>query len=368
MNEWNFFSDISDWDIDLAGFREFINQATEEPLIININSYGGDAMLGIAIANIIRSSENSTVANVWGIAASAASVVAVACDRVVMQPSATLMIHDAWAWGGGGTIPELDSTREQLDQLSNQIADIYVSKAGGSREQWRELMGAETFYTGQAAVEAGLADEVIEPASGDGAENKSLRKIVNMHRRAFVAKLRGQNSAVDADDGSENEDAMELKDQLIKILELDDTATDDDIIEAVQKLVDDGADKEETTKSGEPEESKPAENSLPKGMVAVDEYTLSELRKSADALNKMREEARRAEVVNLVDEAINSGRISANGKDAWVNSLLHDFEGGKVLLENLAQSATVKHSGVRGYENKGKSHSLRSGLKVRQIF
>ena len=368
MNEWNFFSDISDWDIDLAGFRDFINQATEEPLIININSYGGDAMLGIAIANIIRSSENSTVANIWGIAASAASVIAVACDRVVMQPSATLMIHDAWAWDGGGTIPELDSTREQLDQLSNQIADIYVSKAGGSREQWRELMGAETFYTGQAAVEAGLADEVVEPASGDGAENKSLRKIVNMHKQAFVAKLRGQNNAVDADDGSENEDVMELKDQLIKILELDDTATDDDIIEAVQKLVDDGADKEETTKSGEPEGSKPAENSLPKGMVAVDEYTLSELRKSADALNKMREEARRAEVVNLVDEAINSGRISANGKDAWVNSLLHDFEGGKVLLENLAQGTAVKANGTRGYENRGKVNGLRSGLKVRQIF
>lgn len=145
MNEWNFFSDISDWDVDLAGFRDFINQTTEEPLIININSYGGDAMLGIAIANIIRSSENSTVANIWGIAASAASVVAVACDRVVMQPSATLMIHDAWTWDAGGTIPELDSTREQLNQLSDQIADIYVSKAGGTREQWRELMGAETF-------------------------------------------------------------------------------------------------------------------------------------------------------------------------------------------------------------------------------
>lgn len=366
MNEWNFFSDISDWDIDLGGFRDFINQTTEEPLIININSYGGDAMLGIAIANIIRSSENSTVANIWGIAASAASVIAVACDRVVMQPSATLMIHDAWTWDAGGTIPELDSTREQLNQLSNQIADIYVSKAGGTREQWRELMGAETFYTGQAAVEAGLADEVVASDAGDGAENKSLRKIVNMHQRMFAAKLR--EHAVNVDDGTENEDVMELKDQLIKILELDDTATDDDIIEAVQKLVDDGADKEETTKSDGPEESKPAENSLPKGMVAVDEYTLSELRKSADALNKMREEARRAEVVNLVDEAINSGRISANGKDAWVNSLLHDFEGGKVLLENLAQSAPVKHSGVRGYENKGKSHGLRSGLKVRQIF
>lgn len=368
MNEWNFFSDISDWDIDLGGFREFINQATEEPLIININSYGGDAMLGIAIANIIRSSENGTVANIWGIAASAASVIAVACDRVIMQPSATLMIHDAWTWDAGGTIPELDSTREQLDQLSNQIADIYVSKAGGSREQWRELMGAETFYTGQAAVEAGLADEVVASDTGDGAENKSLRKIVNMHKRAFVAKLRGQNRAVNADDGTENEDAMELKDQLIKILELDEAATDDDIIEAVQKLVDDSGDKEETPNGGESAEAAPPENSLPKGMVAVDEYTLSELRKSADALNKMREEARRNEVVNLVDEAINSGRISANGKDAWVNSLLHDFEGGKVLLENLTQSTPVKRAAVRGYENKGKSQVLRSGLKVRQIF
>ena len=366
MNEWNFFSDISDWDIDLGGFREFINQTTEEPLIININSYGGDAMLGIAIANIIRSSENSTVANVWGIAASAASVIAVACDRVVMQPSATLMIHDAWTWDAGGTIPELDSTREQLDQLSNQIADMYVSKAGGTREQWRELMGVETFYTGQAAVEAGLADEVVASDTGDGAENKSLRKIVNMHKRMFAAKLR--EHAVNADDGTENEDAMELKDQLIKILELDEAATDDDIIEAVQKLVDDSGDKEETPNGDEAAEAVPSENSLPKGMVAVDEYTLSELRKSADALNKMREEARRAEVVNLVDEAINSGRISANGKDAWVNSLLHDFEGGKVLLENLAQGTAVKANGARGYENRGKVNGLRSGLKVRQIF
>ncbi|MFI0236334.1 head maturation protease, ClpP-related [Streptomyces sp. NPDC016845] len=139
-------------------------------LRVRINSPGGSVFEGIAIANALRSHSANVVIQVDSIAASIASVIAMAGDRVEMAPNSMLMIHDA-AGVCFGNAADMDEMAELLGLISDNIADAYVSKAGGTREQWREAMQQETWYLPDDAVAAGLADEALAtPRTGEPVE------------------------------------------------------------------------------------------------------------------------------------------------------------------------------------------------------
>ena len=136
---------------------------------VHINSPGGEVFEAITIINALRRFDARVVAVVDGLAASAASVLAAAADELVMAPNSTLMIHDAWGVCVGPAT-DMRSMADLLDKLSDNIADVYAAKAGGSAADWRERMRAETWYTADEAVEAGLANSVeargsVEPAA-----------------------------------------------------------------------------------------------------------------------------------------------------------------------------------------------------------
>ena len=115
---------------------------------------------GISLANALRSHPADVTIQVDGIAASIASVIAMAGDRVVMQPQAMLMVHDASGLCMGNAHDMADMAA-LLDKISDNIADAYSEKAGGARDEWRQVMKAETWYTAEEAIEAGLADEML---------------------------------------------------------------------------------------------------------------------------------------------------------------------------------------------------------------
>ncbi|GGR61409.1 head maturation protease, ClpP-related [Streptomyces aurantiogriseus] len=134
---------------------------TAPNLRVRINSPGGSVFEGIAIANALRSHPANITVQVDGIAASIASVIAMAGDRIEMAPNTMLMIHDA----SGvclGNAADMEEMAELLDLISDNIADAYAQRAGGTREQWRERMKAETWYLPEDAVENGLADEAVQ--------------------------------------------------------------------------------------------------------------------------------------------------------------------------------------------------------------
>lgn len=139
---------------------------TAPNLRVRINSPGGSVFEGIAIANALRAHPANITVQVDGIAASIASVIAMAGDRIEMGPNTMLMIHDA----SGvclGNAADMEEMAELLDLISDNIADAYASRAGGTREQWRERMRAETWYLPEDAVENGLADEAVQaPKAG----------------------------------------------------------------------------------------------------------------------------------------------------------------------------------------------------------
>jgi ATP-dependent protease ClpP protease subunit len=126
---------------------------------LHLNSPGGEVFEGIAILNALRNHAAPVTAIVDGLAASAASFLAVGSDEVVMGRNTTLMIHDAWGIAMGPAA-DMHAMGDLLDKLSNNIAGIYQAKAGGTLEDWRDAMLAESWYLPDEAVEAGLADRV----------------------------------------------------------------------------------------------------------------------------------------------------------------------------------------------------------------
>ncbi|MFJ6066573.1 head maturation protease, ClpP-related [Streptomyces tendae] len=137
-----------------------LKQISSPRMRVRINSPGGSVFEGIAIANALRAHPATVTVQVDAIAASIASVIAMAGDRIEMAPNSMLMIHDAsgMAWGNAADMEEM---AELLDLISDNIADAYATRAGGTREQWRDRMRAETWYLPEDAVANGLADEAV---------------------------------------------------------------------------------------------------------------------------------------------------------------------------------------------------------------
>jgi ATP-dependent protease ClpP protease subunit len=154
------YDEIGGWGTLAEDFIAELKAITAPKLRVRVSSPGGSVFEGVALANALRSHPAEVTIQVDGIAASIASVIAMAGDRVVMQPQAMLMVHDASGLCMGNAHDMADMAA-LLDKISDNIADAYSEKAGGTRDEWRQVMKAETWYTAEEAVEAGLADEML---------------------------------------------------------------------------------------------------------------------------------------------------------------------------------------------------------------
>lgn len=129
-------------------------------IVLRINSPGGELFEGLTIMNMLRAHHAHLTIVVDGFAASAASLISMAGDEVVMGPGTSMMIHDARTYMYGTPV-DLRKEAAVLDTLSNAAAEVYAEIAGaGTPAAWRELMIAETWYAASEAVTAGLADRV----------------------------------------------------------------------------------------------------------------------------------------------------------------------------------------------------------------
>jgi len=148
----------------------------EGPFDLHLNSPGGEVFDGVAIYNTLLARDVDVY--VEGIAASIASVIAMAGDHVYIAPTAQFMVHNAFAMACG----DARSMREMADQLernTSNIAGIYAARTGQSTEHWLEKMDKESWFTGQEAVDAGLADSVIPMKSAVAKFDMALPPKVN---------------------------------------------------------------------------------------------------------------------------------------------------------------------------------------------
>ena len=150
-------------------------------LDIYINSGGGDVFAGIAIYNTLRRSGAHKIAHVDGLAASIASVIAMAADEIVMAENAMMMIHEAWTLAGGNK-REIRKIADELERIDGLIAETYQVRTNLDIDQIRDLLMAETWMTAQEAVEMGFADRV---ELGLKAAASVRGKVLKMNKQEF---------------------------------------------------------------------------------------------------------------------------------------------------------------------------------------
>lgn len=159
--EIQFYDEISPWGINALEFNKQLKDIQAKEITLRISSPGGDVFDGLAIMNALRDHPARVTTIVDGIAASAASFIAVgASDYIHMQPQSQMMIHDAWGLCMGDA-KEMEKTKVALDKTSDQLAEIYAARAGGEASDWRETMREEAWFTPDEALEAGLIDSIL---------------------------------------------------------------------------------------------------------------------------------------------------------------------------------------------------------------
>jgi ATP-dependent protease ClpP protease subunit len=160
-------------------------------ITLRVNSPGGDAFSGIAIYNLLKSYGKPIAVYVDGLAASAASIVAMSASpgKLTMGAGSMAMIHNATTFTYGSA-DDLRRDACVLDQLSDSIADIYVSRTGLSKSSVSGYMSAETWFTADEWVTAGFADKLVEDDDDDededdgmpNASNKAFSKVLKSYK------------------------------------------------------------------------------------------------------------------------------------------------------------------------------------------
>ena len=141
--------------------RELQSLGSIKEVKVHINSNGGDAYQGIGIYNLLKDHPARVVTVVDGIAASAAGLLMMAADWITMPKNASWMIHEP-QMAMRGTVNELRQMADVLDNLNDQVADIYADRTGISKDEILAMMAAETWLTGQKAMEMGIINQVTE--------------------------------------------------------------------------------------------------------------------------------------------------------------------------------------------------------------
>ena len=175
--------------VESKEFLEEIRAIKAENIRLRINSPGGCVFEAKAIAQAIRSHDAKVTAQIDGLAASAATTIAMAADTVEMVDGSFFMIHEPWTMMMG-TADELRSFADVLDKVSGTIAKDYEKKTGADMNLIKQWMADETWFEAADAVEYGFADLIIEEAAPQNkwdlsAYNNAPEKLINVVEDEF---------------------------------------------------------------------------------------------------------------------------------------------------------------------------------------
>ncbi|MRF37135.1 Clp protease ClpP [Staphylococcus sp. KY49P] len=155
--EASIFADETINSTDIANALDDVGK----DVVIRLNSPGGDVFQGIEIYNYLKNHPSNITVEVTALAASAASIIAMAADSIVMEKGASIMVHEA-ATLAIGNKADIKKTLNALETIDESIVDIYQEKTGLDREEISQMMSEETWFTAKDAVDKGFADEAKE--------------------------------------------------------------------------------------------------------------------------------------------------------------------------------------------------------------
>lgn len=169
------------WGLSADDFVKDVAGLDVDHIVLHLNTPGGEVSEGTAIANMLRQHRADVKVYIDGMAASSGSVIAMAGDEVVMGLGSQMMVHNPRTWAVGDE-DEMDKVRRMLASTGDAIAETYAAKAGGTVAEWRAVMKAETWYSADEAVKAGLADRV---ATDDDKGTATGKKVTPGARSGF---------------------------------------------------------------------------------------------------------------------------------------------------------------------------------------
>lgn len=147
-------------DVTSKRFAEDVKSLRGKPLTVRINSVGGNVFTGNAIYSLLKTHDKKVTVMIDGLAASAASVVAMAGEEVIMPANAMMMIHNPWTIAMGEA-SDFRKLADDMDKIRDSILTTYENKTGMDREALIEMLDEETWLTASEAKELGFADTIL---------------------------------------------------------------------------------------------------------------------------------------------------------------------------------------------------------------
>ena len=156
------YDEIGQWGIDSKAFIEEVKEISTENILLRINSPGGSVIDGLAIHDAIKRMPQKVTAQIEGLAASIATVIALGADEISMSQNSLFMIHNVWGGETGGA-KDMRKAADLMEKMGDRLVNIYASKTGKDETEIRNWMDEETWFTADEALEAGFIDYVDEP-------------------------------------------------------------------------------------------------------------------------------------------------------------------------------------------------------------
>lgn len=186
--------------------RNALNNVEADTIRIKLNSGGGDAFEGIEIYNYLKDLKARVIVEVTALSGSAASIITMGADHVIMRTGANMMIHEASTFAIGNK-SDIQKTLNALESIDESIVDIYVQKTGLEAEEIREMLKNETWLTSHEALEKGFADEIESEAAPKEPEKATIDdEIINTIVQRITNELKTKQN--------EKEESTQVADQV----------------------------------------------------------------------------------------------------------------------------------------------------------
>lgn len=303
------FDEIGLWGVTAKDFATALKAIPEDHAItVRINSPGGSVFDGYAIFNALKSRAASVTTRIEGLAASMASVIALAGSKVTAAANSIVMIHNPWS-GVSGDSDDLRKMADLLDKLTGQLVGIYAAKTGLPEADVRAAMDAETWFTGAEAKEWGLVDEVTDEIQ--------VAAVFDVSRFRNAPKALASAATIE----EQPKDAAALSDQVVAL-----TAERDEIKAKLETM--------ETQAAHSAEQIAALKVESDQRAAALD------AEKAAHALTKAQRDESRAELLrrdaeSAVGSAIASGRLAETARAEFVARYVKNADDTKALLAAL---------------------------------
>jgi len=350
------------WGVEASQFVKDLSRVTASKINLRVNSPGGDVYDALAIMNALKRHKATVSVTVDGLAASAASFIIQAADDISMGKGAEIMIHDALTFAVGNPA-DFREAADFLDRISNTIASVYADRAGGTKEEWRERMTAETWYTAEEAVAAGLADAIVgseatekqaedlknhcdlsvfayagrreAPAPPTPTNATPVRRDIQDHLSealAVAGEWRTDLAEADSPTQPTTKEGADMSDSLLQgviqrlgIKNEGQEINEETVLAALDEVL-----AEQAEGDGEQPAATAAE-----GTVVLDEAQYSQLKADAKAGREARDQQEAEHRSRTVENAVQDGRIPPARRNHWFNLLATD-PGAEESLKALA--------------------------------